>query len=78
MRLGNPLKNHTCEQGDASSMWPRRSRRTFDRVTSEDLVARANERGGHDNITEILIRVPKQRPSDGLHRKGFFRSLLGQ
>ena len=29
MRLGRPLKNHTCEQGEASSMWPRRSRRTF-------------------------------------------------
>ena len=34
MRLGSPLKNHTCEQGEASSMWPRRSRRTFDSVTS--------------------------------------------
>jgi len=45
---------------------------------AEDLVARANERGGHDNITVILIGVPKQRPSDGQHRKGFFRSLLGQ
>ena len=29
MRLGSPLKNHTCEQGEASSMWPRRSRRTL-------------------------------------------------
>src|SRR6516225_3981907 len=34
MRLGRPLKNHTCEQGDASSMWPRRSRRTLLSVTS--------------------------------------------
>src|SRR5271170_2716714 len=34
MRLGSPLKNQTCEQGDASSMWPRRSRRTRDSVTS--------------------------------------------
>src|ERR1700733_3923058 len=34
MRLGSPLKNHTCEQGDASSMWPSRSRRTLLRVTS--------------------------------------------
>ena len=25
MRLGSPLKNHTCEQGDASSICPRRS-----------------------------------------------------
>src|SRR2546429_3094529 len=34
MRLGRPLKNHTCEQGEASSIWPRRSRRTLLRVTS--------------------------------------------
>ena len=29
MREGRPLKNQTCEQGLASSMWPRRSRRTL-------------------------------------------------
>jgi hypothetical protein len=29
MRDGRPLKNQTCEQGLASSMWPRRSRRTL-------------------------------------------------
>src|SRR5580692_205419 len=34
MRLGRPLKNHTCEQGEASSMCPRRSRRTLLNVTS--------------------------------------------
>ncbi len=34
MRLGKPLKNHTCEQGEASSMCPRRSRRTLLSVTS--------------------------------------------
>src|SRR5215831_17472097 len=34
MREGSPLKNQTCEQGDASSIWPRRSRRTLERVTS--------------------------------------------
>jgi serine/threonine protein phosphatase PrpC len=45
---------------------------------AEDLVARANERGGHDNITVILIGVPKQRPADGQRCKGFFQSLLGQ
>jgi hypothetical protein len=30
MRLGSPLKNHTWLTGQASSMWPMRSRRTFD------------------------------------------------
>ena len=34
MRLGRPLKNQTCDTGQASSMWPIRSRRTRDRVTS--------------------------------------------
>ncbi len=34
MRLGRPLKNQTWEQGLASSIWPRRSRRTRASVTS--------------------------------------------
>jgi len=34
MREGRPLKNHTCETGEASSMWPIRSRRTRALVTS--------------------------------------------
>ncbi len=34
MRLGTPLKNQMCETGAARSMWPMRSRRTLERVTS--------------------------------------------
>jgi len=34
MRLGRPLKNQTWLTGDASSMWPMRSRRTLLCVTS--------------------------------------------
>ncbi len=34
MREGMPLKYQTCDTGDASLMWPMRSRRTFARVTS--------------------------------------------
>src|SRR5713101_7572393 len=34
IRDGSPLKNQTCETGEASSMCPIRSRRTFDLVTS--------------------------------------------
>ena len=34
MRLGRPLKNQTWDTGQASSMWPIRSRRTRERVTS--------------------------------------------
>ncbi len=45
---------------------------------AEDLVARANERGGHDNITVILIGVPKRPPPDSRRRKGLFQNLLGK
>ncbi len=34
MREGSPLKNQTWDTGEASSMWPIRSRRTLDLVTS--------------------------------------------
>ena len=34
MRLGNPLKNQTWLTGHASSIWPNRSRRTLDWMTS--------------------------------------------
>jgi hypothetical protein len=34
IRLGMPLKNQTWETGQASSMCPMRSRRTFDWMTS--------------------------------------------
>jgi hypothetical protein len=34
MRLGMHFRNQMCATGQASSMWPIRSRRTFDRVTS--------------------------------------------
>ena len=34
MRRGTPLKNQMWLTGAARSMWPMRSRRTFERVTS--------------------------------------------
>ena len=34
MREGSPLKNQTCDTGEASSMCPMRSRRTRARRTS--------------------------------------------
>jgi protein phosphatase len=44
---------------------------------AEDLVERANERGGHDNITVVLIGVPKERNVDKQKKKSFLDDLLG-
>jgi protein phosphatase len=44
---------------------------------AEDLIARANERGGRDNITAILIGAPRTASTDGRKKKGFLQSLLG-
>jgi serine/threonine protein phosphatase PrpC len=44
---------------------------------AHDLVEQANERGGYDNITVILIGVPRERPPEPPKKKGFLRDLLG-
>jgi serine/threonine protein phosphatase PrpC len=45
---------------------------------AHDLVEQANERGGYDNITVVLIGVPKERPPEPPKKKGFFQDLLGE
>lgn len=45
---------------------------------AEDLVGQANERGGYDNITVVLIGVPKEKPAGPQKKKGFLSNLLGE
>jgi serine/threonine protein phosphatase PrpC len=45
---------------------------------AEDLVAQANERGGYDNITVVLIGVPREKPAAPQKKKGFLHDLLGE
>jgi protein phosphatase len=46
---------------------------------AENLVNAANERGGHDNITVILMKVPKLEETKKRKKKlGFFNWLAGE
>ncbi|MBI2757691.1 MAG: serine/threonine-protein phosphatase [Chloroflexi bacterium] len=45
---------------------------------AEDLVAQANERGGHDNITVILLAVPKEGIAIPQKKRSIFEQLFGE
>jgi PPM family protein phosphatase len=47
------------------------------KVAVQQLVAEANERGGHDNITVIVMTVPKPRPPED-KKKGVWGWLMGE
>src|SRR6202046_1287680 len=76
MREGRPLKNHTCEQGDASSLWPRRSRRTLETVTSTPHLSQMTPRcfmrlylpqRHSQSVTGPKIRAQKRPSRSGLN-----------
>ncbi|MCL4530241.1 MAG: protein phosphatase 2C domain-containing protein [Chloroflexi bacterium] len=53
--------------------------RSLLKSAAEDLVAQANERGGHDNITVILIGVPKEGFAEPpKKKKGLLDSIFGE
>jgi len=44
---------------------------------AEDLVDKANERGGHDNITVVLLGMPKENITPLPKKQGFIEKLFG-
>jgi protein phosphatase len=44
---------------------------------AEDLIGQANERGGHDNISVILIGIPSEEITQPTKKKGFLSGWLG-
>ena len=44
---------------------------------AEDLVDKANERGGHDNITVVLLGMPKENVTPLPRKQGFIEKLFG-
>jgi len=45
---------------------------------AEDLVGKANERGGHDNITVVLLGMPRENVPPNPRKQGFIEKLLGE
>ena len=45
---------------------------------AEDLIDEANERGGHDNITVILLGMPRENVAPIPKKQGFIEKLFGE
>jgi protein phosphatase len=70
-----------CTDGLTDMVWDDDIRRVITtrnalKSAAEDLVERANERGGHDNTTVVLIGVPRPGLMDN-KKKGFLRRIRG-
>ncbi|MCL5611850.1 MAG: protein phosphatase 2C domain-containing protein [Chloroflexi bacterium] len=72
-----------CSDGLTDMVWDDEILRVLTTRSSlksaaEDLVAQANERGGHDNITVVLLGVPKEGIVVSQKRKNIFEQLFGE
>ena len=70
-----------CSDGLTDMVWADEIQRTLleaenPKAAVQKLVAQANERGGHDNITVIVMTVPKPRPPE--EKKGIWGWLMGE
>jgi protein phosphatase len=84
-RQGMPLRPGDillmCTDGLTDMIWDDEILRVITtrnslKSAAEDLVSHANERGGHDNITVILIGVPREGFVPPQKKKGFLDSLF--
>lgn len=72
-----------CSDGLTDLVWDDEILRVITSRTTlksavEDLVAQANERGGHDNITVVLLGVPQEGFPEPQKKKGLLDSLFGE
>jgi protein phosphatase len=71
-----------CSDGLTDMVWPDEIQATLvesksPKAAVQTLVAQANERGGHDNITVIVMTVPKIRPQEE-KKTGWWNWLMGE
>jgi len=69
-----------CSDGLTDLVWDDEIQQTIHskrnlKSAAETLISMANERGGHDNITVVLMSMP--RLDESAKKKGFFERLFG-
>ena len=71
-----------CSDGLTDMVWADEIHKTIResanlKAAAQNLVDLANQKGGHDNITVILMSMPKPRP-EAQKKKGIVNWLLGE